>query len=302
MRNKTTWILAALTLVILCQTPTRVSAQGRHVVTIENGHVYIDSRRVPRSELPASLRSTRFSANFNFSGDALIELNGTVYQLLEGKLVEADDELAREGHLMVFFRDPDNQDDYVRVLRRATPFPNFYTTKESDGVYNVVMKDYYEAMSEQARAFEKLQVTITDATDLNRVKIAGELRIQAENAARIAGAFPKIEFESYLEGIHERDTHLYTQLLREREMERETHRLAMEALSTTDDEQRGLVVDKLRNRLVEIFELKQENRRKEIEQLSKRLEELRSRLDERAELKKRIIDSRLKELLGELNW
>ena len=299
MKIRIIWVLAALAFVMLFQTPRTVSAQERHVVTIENGDVYVDGHRIPRSELPESLQKIKISANFNFSGDALIELNGIVYQLLDGKLIEADEEVARNGRLMVFFRDPSDNDSVIRVLRRNELSPDHYTLVSP--LKNVAFQNYFKVLSDQARQFEDLSVTI-QAQQLIPAELIERLKLQAETTARIVSAFPRIEFESYLEGVHEKDTHLYSQLLREQKMEAETHRIALEAMSITNREQRRRIVERLHKRLNEIFNLKQENRKKEIEQLSERLHELRDRLDERSDLRERIIESRLKELLGELNW
>jgi ABC-type phosphate transport system auxiliary subunit len=141
-----------------------------------------------------------------------------------------------------------------------------------------------------------------DPRNQEMVELAGQLRLEAENTARMAGAFPRVEFQSYLDDMHESDIGLYDQLIREQDMEMETHHLAMEALSATSVEHRKQVAEALRNRLNEIFDLKQENREREIEQLSKKLEDLKSRLKQRSDLRQQIIDVRMRELLGDLRW
>ncbi len=58
----------------------------------------------------------------------------------------------------------------------------------------------------------------------------------------------------------------------------------------------------LRSALEKIFQLKQENRRVEIEQLSLRLTELKERLKERESLRDEIVENRIRELLEQYRW
>ncbi len=301
MRKLTIWVPALLIATFLVQPPAAALAQvERHVVTIDNGKVFIDGKRIADRDLPASLKLKDMLLSWSFTGDALLELRGTVYELQDGKLVEADEDIARDGRVMVFFRDPDDNDSVVRVLSRAgaVPFGRF----KIDQSHGVVMENYLEALQNKAKEFELIRGQIADQNADQALVLADRLRLEAENTARIAQAFPRVEFESYLEGIHETDLKLYGQLMLERNIETETHRLAMEARAAQDWSRREKIVAELREKLNNAFELKQQNREKEIEQLGERLNELREKLSQRADLRDRIIESRLKELLGELDW
>lgn len=278
-----------------------VQAQDRmHVVTIEDGKVFIDGTRVPDDELPPSLKIRNRELSWNFYGDALLELNGTVYQLLDGKLVEADDDIARDGRVVVFFRDPEDENSMVRVLSRRDPFQ--FSLQEPYRRYGVVMEDYMRALTNKAKEFDIIRKQIAEQKGEHALVLAEQLQLQAESAARIALAFPRVEFESYLNGIHDQNLDLYGELVREHDMETDTHRLAMETRATRNAQQREQLVEELRRRLHEAFQLKQQNREQEIEQLADRLQELHEKLGQRADLRQQIIESRLKELLGELDW
>ncbi|TDI69724.1 MAG: hypothetical protein E2O85_05045 [Bacteroidetes bacterium] len=302
MRKRSRWIpVVAYACFILTLSPTTALAQeAMHVVTIEDGKVFIDGKQVPENELPKSLKIRNRELRWSFHGDALLDLNGTVFQLLDGKLVEADDDVAREGHVVVFFRDPDDENSMVRVLSRSEP--SAFRVRARYKPYGDVMENYMAAFSNKAKEFDIIRKQIAEQSGEQSLMLAEQLQLQAENAARIAKAFPRVEFESYLSGIHEQNLNLYGELVREHDMEANTHQLAMEIRASSNARQRKRLVESLRERLYEAFELKQKNRESEIEQLADRLQELREKLGQRAELRQRIIESRLKELLGELDW
>jgi hypothetical protein len=104
---------------------------------------------------------------------------------------------------------------------------------------------------------------------------------------------------AYLQTLSERDRALYERLMRERDMEAEALRVAYVLRRTTDEETR----DRLRNRLLgqidAIFELKQENRREEIQQVEGMLEAMRTQLQRREALRVELVQKRLSQLTGE---
>ena len=133
-------------------------------------------------------------------------------------------------------------------------------------------------------------------------ELARRMVVEAENTARIARAFPRVQYESYLSEVRDSNQFLYQELMREREMEARTHQLAMRIRQEEQEAGREKLTSELRNVLTEIFELKQENRQHEIEQLSQQLSKLTARLEEREALKADIIESRVKDLLEQHRW
>jgi hypothetical protein len=103
--------------------------------------------------------------------------------------------------------------------------------------------------------------------------------------------------ESYLFDVQRRDNTLYQQLRNEQHMELETHQLAARIRALQEGAERTALMKELEARLNEIFDLKQRNRRQEIEQLEARLEELYRRLEEREDMRQRVIERRIGELL-----
>ncbi|MDX1421263.1 MAG: hypothetical protein R3181_14955 [Rubricoccaceae bacterium] len=120
---------------------------------------------------------------------------------------------------------------------------------------------------------------------------------EAESQAAPAPA--EASEEAYLRQVSERDRALYDRIQREVELENETHRLAARIRSTSDSDTRARLLESLRNKLGEAFELKQAIRAEEIAQAEAQIGELRRLLDERAARKSSIIERRIEELTGE---
>jgi hypothetical protein len=103
----------------------------------------------------------------------------------------------------------------------------------------------------------------------------------------------------YLNDVQKANRELYKQLVRERTMEKQAQDLArVIRMLPEDSEERRAKVDTLRTLLNDIFDLKQENRRREIERLQREIQELQRSLQERREMRDRMIDHRLNQLLG----
>lgn len=115
--------------------------------------------------------------------------------------------------------------------------------------------------------------------------------------SRTAHRAAQQEMRQYLDAIQVQNQELYERLVREWQLEREVQGLAAEIQSLPEREARQHL-GQLRNRLEEVFELKQTNRRREIEQLERQLDALRERVQRREELRQQLIDQRLHDLTG----
>ena len=104
--------------------------------------------------------------------------------------------------------------------------------------------------------------------------------------------------EAYLRQLSERDRALYNRIQREVDLENETLRLAAGIRSTSNPAERARLVGRLRDKLDEAFELKQQIRAEEIAQAEAQIDELRRLLHERAARKDSIIERRMQELVG----
>jgi len=103
----------------------------------------------------------------------------------------------------------------------------------------------------------------------------------------------------YLSDMQKANRQLYERLVRERTMEQQAQNLAhVIRMLPNDSAERRTKVDTLRTLLNEIFNLKQENRRREIERLQRQIQEVQRSLQERRQMRDRMIDRRLNQLLG----
>ncbi|MFB6249338.1 MAG: hypothetical protein ABEL97_12290 [Salinibacter sp.] len=103
----------------------------------------------------------------------------------------------------------------------------------------------------------------------------------------------------YLNDVQKANRQLYKRLVRERTMEQQAQNLAhmIRMLPDSSDERRAKV-DSLRALLNDIFALKQENRRREIARLERQIQEVQRSLQKRREMRERMIEHRLDQLLG----
>jgi len=123
-----------------------------------------------------------------------------------------------------------------------------------------------------------------------------QLQRHASRLARFAEDLPRFEMQSYLEAVQQADQELHSRLIREQELEAQTQALARE-VATADGEEQEVLRRELRAQLEEIFEMKQENRAREIQQLQEEMGRLRQRLEKRERYREYMIERRLRYLL-----
>jgi hypothetical protein len=127
-------------------------------------------------------------------------------------------------------------------------------------------------------------------------------RAQTPRGSREAATAEASEMEAarqaYLREMQERSETLYRQLVRERRMEAETRDLARIIRLLPDGPERDAQIDTLRSMLNRTFDLKQENRRREIERLQRQIDELQRRLEMREAMREEMIEERMEYLIG----
>lgn len=331
--------LAALLVPFIAFTAGTASGQGSHSIRISDGEVVIDGRTIPPEELPPSLDAAGLDLQYVLSGDVapVIRVGDGFFVLEDGRLREAAP--AEQEDVSVIFRESFSgaaaadrkarmkagapPDANVRVSTRAGMSPRTASearaARRAEGGARVeaaasahhitVMQRKAAELQEQVERMQQLQSSARSRIDAQRLEelehAARELSIRAEEAARTAQAMPHLQIQDYLGTIQKKNQALFDRLVDEREMEGHTLRLAAEIRDEEDEVLREQKIDRLRGRLHEIFDLKQDNRRREIEQLEERLEDLQQALEERERMRDDIVESRLRELLqrfDELNW
>jgi flagellar capping protein FliD len=269
-------------------------------VSIEGGIVFVNGKKVDESSLPTGLRDLSSEVNMTFwtADNALIEINGATFFFENGTFREADPSERSERNVMVMFSSEDNGAN-VRLYEAPVATTNYMVRGRNQETE--VMRSYVAQLREQAEQFNQLTFKFKEvAPETN--EIARQMVVEAENTARLASVLPRVEYEAYLGSLQNQNQRLYQELMREREMEMRTHQLAQAIHQTETADQRAAHERELRQVLTEIFELKQANREKEIEELDKQLKDLQSRLDDRESLKEDIIESRLNDLLNLHRW
>lgn len=253
-----------------------VQAQVSHTLTIREGQVYLDGKRLSTEALPPTLDLEGVSAQLTFTGESVpvIELGGSLFAIENGalRLVEVEEERANDG---------------VAVFFREQPAPPVWQ-RRSDGV-GISAAGYPRVQAYEART--------RAADNQQKMELIERARLQAEEAERVVEVMPRLEVQSYLSDIQAQNQVLYQRLVREWQLEAQVQNRAMELRGFSKEEMQPHLAE-MRTLLDAIFELKQENRRHEMAQLEKQLTELRQRLEKREAQREYLIERRLQELLG----
>ena len=298
--KKFTPFLACLVMMFFGVSSAQAQAkvQTQYKVSVENGYVFVDGKKLSSEEIPESLKQLPKTARFQFwgSNNAVMEIDGVSYMVTNGKLVEAPEDMLDDGNLTVFFATEESVP--FKLMSRAPASSNVVVSGAPQNMY----KGYVTAINEQAKELENLQHQIELIAIPEQASLARQLSNEAESAVRLARSFPKVQFETYLDDIQDNDRVLYEELVREHYMEQETHQLAVQIRNATSRTEQEQLTEELRKKLDAIFQLKQENRRVEVDQLNARLSELKEKLKERESLRDEIVENRLRELLNQYRW
>ncbi len=269
-----------------------VVAQEAFKITIEDGKLFINGKPIPESELPQSLNISSLSGTLNIwsDGNELIEIGNLPFRIVNDRLVPADTSRIRTGRVTVFFADEEGHTP-VRVFRADN--------RAEMGLGSQEFEVLVEKLRFQAREMDSMRVRLQVGPRGERDLVARQLVAEAASAAFMARALPDAQLAEYMFQIESTDRNLYEGLRREHQLELLSHRLAGDIRRGATDEDREALMKQLEDTLLQIFELKQDNRRREIEQLDVRLESLRTTLSKRERQQDLLIKQRLEQLLSE---
>lgn len=148
------------------------------------------------------------------------------------------------------------------------------------------------------------------AVEENRLRPVTEEEVQDERASvilrgdraqssplRAASDSPETDYRQYLTDVQRSSRELYERLVRERRMERDARDLARTIRLLPDGRERRAQIDTLHTLLEHIFELKQDNRRREIKHLQRQIRELQESIQKREQMRDLMIDRRLRQLI-----
>ena len=262
---------------------------------IEGGTVFIDDREIPPDKLPEGFPPEGISANYTtFSSD-----ENLIVQLQDGR------RYALEGDSL-WLKTPTGDFDCILrdggctgMERNATIL--FVVTAPPE----TILERYAEDLREQEKRMRDLLHRLAAESQTNEFQqMAQKMTLYVGEAARTASELPHIQMQHYLSDLQDKNKGLFDQLVSERLMEQEVLGMARKFAAMDEGGARRDSIAVLWERLVEIFELKQENRRREVDELKERLRELQWAIGERQRLQHHIVDRRLQELLGNdtMDW
>lgn len=251
-----------LTLVLLITAPLYLGtvplfAQNQTTLTIQEGRVLVNGKQLDNDQIPRSLDLEDLYVSLSFPSSITPTFE------LNGRFYTIDD-----GELNEVRRRDFASDETTVVFRNS---------EDSDETTRSDREPYENRSARQSVSYAN----------------AAPAAASASAAATQYNAM----LQQYINEVSQRDAALYKQLITELELERETKEIALYARSLPEGAERDEQLDQLRTLLGRIFDLKQKNRQREIEQLEEQLVILQKRLAEREAMKDRIIDHRIGQLI-----
>ena len=106
----------------------------------------------------------------------------------------------------------------------------------------------------------------------------------------------------YVDQLKERDPEQYEAMQEKEKLAIQTKELVDQYKSTENESQKEELKSQITELLNKIFDIRQQNREKEIQRLEERLAEAKANNEKRLQNKEEIVAERLNELLGEEKW
>jgi hypothetical protein len=124
-------------------------------------------------------------------------------------------------------------------------------------------------------------------------------KIKTENPKIYQDRLRHMEKEMrYMSRLQEEDPKRFEQALVLRKLEGVCNKLARQFRESTDDSEKSDIEKELRDKLVDLFEMKEQEKELEIERIMDRVDKMRQEIEERKANKDKIIELRLNELTG----
>ncbi|CAM3331767.1 hypothetical protein [Rhodothermus bifroesti] len=272
------WILGWIALGLM---GSRLQAQPTGPVRsliIEQGKVLLDGRPVTAAELPAELQTGDVSLHVQFSGEVspVFAIKGQFFRIEGDRLVSltpAPEKLLKSERPAAI-----DAQDTLDVLRAHLVAQAQALREAAQALYQQLAQNQTAWSMDVARQLEVLQQ-------------------QAAVLSEYARQLPRLEWEAYLQTMHQHNAELARRLMEEWEWEQDLRAQAARIRQLPEGPQRQQAIAQLRRQLEAAFDRKQQNRQAEIAQLERQIQRLRQRLDERARYRKHIVEQYLQDLL-----
>ena len=285
-------------LVLLLLPAASVRAQTM-VLEINDGTVTVNDRVFAKNDLPDDLDVEGVELRISIFDQSSInvEINGSFYSVTE-KVIEPID---KPREVQVRIRNDSANDD------------GNWTYEITGGHIHTLSHGGHPDIGEMSiaivgPAMDEMRMRIAEELDewTSALDLANVTFRRVQDDASSAGSAKVVvvphlqrmaEVMNYFSQMQAADHELYEEVQTEWDLEVEIVELAARIRRLQTGDERRRMERELRERLEEVFDMKQENRRREIEQLQLELQRLRERMMERNAVRERLIDARLKDLL-----
>ncbi|ACY49215.1 hypothetical protein Rmar_2336 [Rhodothermus marinus DSM 4252] len=257
-------------------------ALAQRTLEIRNGKVWLDGQPVAFDlQAERATITSDLSLQLQFFGDEspVFSLNGQFFQVKGDRIVPVAPQQLFE------------QEIFIPALPRDT----------TDRMEAVMAELIEQARALQEEA-ERLSRSVETWRQVRTAALEEHLEALQQRAAALSEQvrlLPRLEWEMYLRHVQQQDAELARQIAEEWHWEETLQLQAMRIRQMPEGPEREQAIAELRRQLEQVFERKQENRRREIARLEQQLRLLRARLSERERYRQQIIEQRLRELLGE---
>lgn len=307
----------ALILLIIAAFVNNSPAQSV-TVKFSEGELNVNGKIIEPDALPENLDlgEVNFGLELMIPFPMRVLINGEIYEIWEDRVIKGDQNSSAHYRISL---DPEGKNIRIRALQGA----------DLGGLVDVLsyqIRSAFDAESPEDRNSPGLTPKITVSPhvfdtesfgDMNAPESATmrthpfgqqfieystgfeypDLMIPYDMTSLHGDVARMLEFSNYLFNVRDRSDELFELLQYEWHEEAQAIQMALEIHGIEIGQEREKAIEELKAKLEQIFSMKQENRRKEIQYLETELERLQEQLRERARAKDRLIDARMNQLL-----
>ncbi|MEM6645244.1 MAG: hypothetical protein AAF730_03235 [Bacteroidota bacterium] len=278
-------------------------SQSRTLV-VEQGQIFLDGNKLEDPVLLEKLQANGFEQIrlvFDTTGGTpLLTLGGEQYVLLEDRVRRMP---MPPSASQVTYR-PRSMESAPQQVSFLTRAPGLTLSREAStlvGPHVQQMQAQLHYVQAQAIALERYGMQRGDEQGQAMTEVAAQMIYQVEEARRVAEALPHAVVEEYYRDVRNADIELYDRMLQESQLERRTQELALKLRRVSEGEAEQRYRQELEATLTRLFDLKQQNRRDEIDRLQDQIDIMSRRLEYRETRRDEIIQQRLDKLIPRSN-
>jgi len=250
----------------------------------KGGALSVNGNVIAPNTFPSDLEfgDVQFSLRAISSFPMRIEINGTLYDVWENRITKA--ETYGNPHYRISIG---ADGSFVSVESSTAP--------DLHDLTNALLQHMGGMFSSTRQMSDSLTQMISESEFILQDP---NFLMSPKMTALQQGATRLLEFSNYLTNVRDTSGELFELLQHESRKEAEAVEMARRIGTLAQGDERDAAIKELEETLEEIFLMKQENRRMEIQHLEMQLDRMEEQIRERSRAKHRLIDARLNELLG----